>query len=277
MTATLRDVIATIEQRYDPASAQVWDTIGLVCGDPASEVNRIHVAVDPVDVVVDEAIACGAQLLLTHHPLFLGGTDSVAATTVKGRIVHRLLANGVALYVAHTNADVANPGVSDALAETLGLTAIRPLEPDTEYGLGRIGELAAPVTLRDFVVGVAKALPATRWGVRAAGDPDRLVHTVAVAGGACADLAEPAAVLGADVLLTSDLKHHRTAEAIADLDIALVDVAHWASEQPWVISAAGLLADDLRAAGTTVEITASTAVTDPWTLHAPSPDSLEDM
>jgi dinuclear metal center YbgI/SA1388 family protein len=267
-------VVAALELRYDPSWAQEWDSVGLVCGDPAAAVSRVHVAVDPVEVVVEEAIANGAQLLVTHHPLFLGGTDSVAATTAKGRLVHRLVTNGVALYVAHTNADVAPDGVSDALAAAVGLTNARPLEPGATHGLGRIGELAEPTTLRDFTAAAAKALPATRWGVRAAGDPDRPVRTVVVGGGACAELAEPAAALGADVLLTSDLKHHRTAEAVADLGIGLIDAAHWATEQPWVIAAAAVLATDLAAAGTTVVCTASTAVTDPWTLHAHSPEEL---
>jgi dinuclear metal center YbgI/SA1388 family protein len=271
--AQLAAVVAAIERRYDPSWAQDWDSVGLVCGDPAAEVSRIHIAIDPVQIVVDEAIAAGAQLLFVHHPLFLGGTDSVAATSAKGRLVHRLITNGVALHVAHTNADVARPGVSDALAEALGLRAVRGLDAASERGLGRLGELAEPMTLRDFVAVATEALPATRWGLRAAGDPDRVVRTVCVAGGAGAELAGPAADLGADVLLTADLKHHRTSEALAELDIALVDVAHWASEQPWVIAAAGLLAADLRDAGTNVEVTASRTVTDPWTLHTCSPEA----
>jgi dinuclear metal center YbgI/SA1388 family protein len=270
----LGDVVAAVERRYDPSSAAEWDSVGLVCGDPDAKVSRVYVAVDPVAVVVDEAIASGAQLLLTHHPLFLGGTESVAATTAKGRAVHRLLTNGVALYVAHTNADVALPGVSDALAETLGLRDVRQINAAAERGLGRIGELAKPLSLREFTAAAAKALPATRWGVRAAGDPDRVVSTVAVCGGSGGELAEAAAAAGADVLLTSDLKHHRTSEAIAETGIALVDAAHWATEQPWVLLAAALLFEDLREAGTTVEITPSTTVTDPWTLHAHSPEAL---
>lgn len=266
------DVVATLERRYDPSWAAEWDAVGLVCGDPAAAVSRVHLAVDPVEVVVDEAIAIGAQLLVTHHPLFLGGTESVAATTAKGRVVHRLVTHGLALYVAHTNADVASPGVSDALGAVLGLGDLRPI--DATDGLGRIGELAAPMTLREFTAAAVAALPATRWGVRAAGDPDRRVSTVAVCGGSGGDLAEAAAAAGADVLLTSDLKHHRTSEALADFGIALVDAAHWATEQPWVVSAATLLAADLVAAGITVETTPSTTVTDPWTLHAHSPEEL---
>jgi dinuclear metal center YbgI/SA1388 family protein len=275
--ARLADIVASIERRYDPSTAAEWDAVGLVCGDPEAEVGRVHVAVDPVAVVVDEAIEAGAQLLFVHHPLFLGGTESVAATSTKGRLVHRLVTNGVALYVAHTNADVAMPGVSDALADVLGLSDVRAIDGVDPVGLGRIGELAAAMSLREFVEAAAQALPTTAWGVRAAGDPDRLVRTVAVAGGSCGELAEAAAAAGADVFLTSDLKHHRTSEAVADYGIALLDAAHWATEQPWVVSAAALLAADLREAGTTVVVTPSTLVTDPWTLHARHTHSPEEL
>jgi len=264
----LAEVVRELECHYDPAWAEPWDAVGLVCGDPETSVARVLFAVDPVEVVVDEAITGGFDLLVTHHPLFLGGTTSVAATTPKGRVVHRLLRAGIALYVAHTNADVASPGVSDALGDALGLSDLRPLLPELgarsgPCGLGRVGELAEPMTLTEFTDHVARSLPRTSWGVRAAGDPHRVVRTIAVCGGSGGDLAAEARGTGADVLLTSDLKHHAASESVADLGICLVDAAHWATEWPWLKSAARILA-------TTVETSVSTTVTDPWTLHATS-------
>ena len=364
----LGEVVATLEEHYDPTWAEEWDAVGLVLGDPDADVTRAHFAVDPVAAVADEAIATGAQLLVTHHPLFLRGTTSVAATTAKGRLVHRLIGNGVGLYVAHTNADVADPGVSDALATALGVRDVQPLDPrpgepqdklvtfaptdavdrmldalsaagagtignytrcaylgdgtgtflpggdsdpaigqpgevtrtpetrieivlprsrrrevvrallDTHpyeepaydvlelarlegpRGLGRLGVLAQSTTLAAFTTAVARALPATVWGVRAAGDPRRMVRTVAVCGGSGGELAAAAARAGADVLVTADLRHHPASEHVEDGGVALVDAAHWATEWPWLAQAAQLL--------TTVDTTVSTAVTDPWTVHA---------
>jgi dinuclear metal center YbgI/SA1388 family protein len=125
--ATVADVVAVMDELYDPRGAEPWDAVGLVCGDPAAPVRRLLLAVDPVATVADEAIETGADMVVTHHPLYLRGTTSVAATDAKGRLVHRLIRAGVALHVAHTNADVADPGVSDALAAALGLTDLRPL------------------------------------------------------------------------------------------------------------------------------------------------------
>jgi dinuclear metal center YbgI/SA1388 family protein len=129
VTTRLRDVLDVLDGHYPPGTAAEWDAVGLVCGDPDAPVRRVLFAVDPVEPVVDEVVAGGFDLLVTHHPLFLRGTTSVAATTSKGRVVHRLIAAGAALHVAHTNADVAVPGVSDALAELFGLRDLRPLQP----------------------------------------------------------------------------------------------------------------------------------------------------
>ncbi len=125
---TLAQAVDALESLYPPALAADWDSVGTVCGDPADPVRAVLFAIDPVEAVVDEAVRMGVDLLVTHHPLFLRGTSSVAATTAKGRVVHRLIKAGIGLHVAHTNADHAKPGVSDALASALGLAEVRPIE-----------------------------------------------------------------------------------------------------------------------------------------------------
>jgi dinuclear metal center YbgI/SA1388 family protein len=362
-----------MDELYPPAWAASWDAVGLVCGDPDAEVRRVHLAVDPVEAVVTEALELGADLLVTHHPLYLRGTRSVAATDPKGRVVHRLVSSGCALLVAHTNADVADPGVSDALAAAVGLQGTRPLQPQPadpldklvvfvpeedadrlldalaeagagsigDYdrcawtttgtgtfrplaganptvgsvgaveqvretrlevvlprasrnavlravlavhpyeepaydvfelatvlgsrGLGRVGELPAPVALEELTRQVAAALPVTAWGVRAAGDPARVVSTLAVCGGAGDSLLRDAARSGAEAFLTADLRHHPASEAPEGL--ALLDAAHWATEWPWLADAARRLS-----AATRVDTSVSEIVTDPWTTAArPTP------
>ncbi|UER54695.1 Nif3-like dinuclear metal center hexameric protein [Kineosporiaceae bacterium SCSIO 59966] len=124
---TLGDVVAVLDRLYPPGQAEPWDAVGLVCGDPAATVRKVLLAVDPVAEVVQEALEWGAELVVTHHPLLLRPVHSVAATTAKGRVVHDLVRGGSALFVAHTNADSARPGVSDALARVLGLEDLHPL------------------------------------------------------------------------------------------------------------------------------------------------------
>lgn len=126
----LADVVRLLEQRYPPATAEPWDAVGLVAGDPDAPVRKVLLAVDPVATVVDEALEWGADLVVTHHPLLLRGVHSVAATTFKGALLHRLVRGGCALLAAHTNADAATGGVADALADAFGLLDVVPLVAD---------------------------------------------------------------------------------------------------------------------------------------------------
>ncbi|WP_329787649.1 Nif3-like dinuclear metal center hexameric protein [Lentzea sp. DG1S-22] len=265
----LADVIAVLESAYPPKTAEKWDAVGLVCGDPAEDVTRVLVCVDPASSVVDEAVEVGAQLVVAHHPLLLRGVNGVPADDPKGALVHRLIRSGAALYCAHTNADSALPGVSDALAGAIGLTVTGPLEPAEPEGtgLGRIGELPEAEPLSAFTRRVAGALPATVQGVRAAGDPNRLVKRVAVCGGAGDSFLEAVKRAGVDAYVTADLRHHPALEHVESGGPALVDVAHWASEWPWCEQAAEILR---AAVGGRVDVLVSTRRTDPWTVGASS-------
>ncbi|MFD4368247.1 Nif3-like dinuclear metal center hexameric protein [Rhodococcus sp. NPDC058521] len=369
------DVIAELEHAYPPALAESWDSVGLVCGDPADPVTKVLFAVDPTAEVVDEAIEWGAELLVTHHPLLLRGVDTVGAHTPKGALIHKLVRAGCALFTAHTNADSADPGVSDALAAALGLEVTGPIDPKSDEpldkwavmvprddaahvrsalfaagagrvgnyeqcswstggfgqflpvgeanpaigtvgeleqlpedrvevvasrrsrsailaalraahpyeepafdlfeiaalpssrGLGRVGVLEEPVSLRDFTERVARALPTTTWGVRAAGDPDRMVSTVAVCGGAGDSFLDRVGTLRVDAYVTADLRHHPADEHMRAGGPALIDVAHWASEFPWCGQAKGVLDGAFgEAAGLTVRV--CEIRTDPWSHSA---------
>ncbi|MEZ7006141.1 Nif3-like dinuclear metal center hexameric protein [Streptomyces sp. AD55] len=273
----LSEVIAALENLWPAERAESWDAVGTVVGDPGQEVTRVLFAVDPVQEIVDEAVSLGAGLLVTHHPLYLRGTTTVAASTFKGRVVHTLIRNDIALHVAHTNADTADPGVSDALAGALGLRVVGPLVPDPgdpggRRGLGRICELDHPLTVREFGRRAAARLPATAQGVRVAGDPEATVRTVAVSGGSGDSLFDHVRAAGVDAFLTADLRHHPASEARAHSPLALFDAAHWATEWPWCELAAAQLDEISDRRGWGLRVHVSRTVTDPWTAHAASAD-----
>ncbi|MER7914922.1 MULTISPECIES: Nif3-like dinuclear metal center hexameric protein [unclassified Streptomyces] len=271
----LSEVIAALENLWPAERAESWDAVGTVVGDPGQEVTRVLFAVDPVQEIVDEAVGLGADLLVTHHPLYLRGTTTVAASHFKGRVVHTLIKNDIALHVAHTNADAADPGVSDALAGALDVRVVRPLVPDPtdpngRRGLGRVCELDHPLTLRELAARAAERLPATAQGIRVAGDPDTVVRTLVVSGGSGDSLFEQVRAAGADAFLTADLRHHPASEAVAQSPLALLDAAHWATEWPWCEQAAGQLDEISDRHGWDLRVHVSTTVTDPWTAHAAS-------
>ena len=271
----LSEVIAALENLWPAERAESWDAVGTVVGDPDQEVTRVLFAVDPVQEIVDEAVQLGADLLVTHHPLYLRGTTTVAASHFKGRVVHTLIKNDIALHVAHTNADTADPGVSDALAGALDLRVVRPLVPDPtdpngRRGLGRVCALDHPLTLRELAERAAERLPATAQGIRAAGDPEAVIRTVAVSGGSGDSLFDQVRAAGVDAFLTADLRHHPASEAVAQGPLALLDAAHWATEWPWCELAASQLDEISDRHGWDLRVHVSTAVTDPWTAHAAS-------
>ncbi len=265
--STLADVETCVEALWPIAGAEPWDAVGLLSGDPAAEVRRIHLAVDAVLDTVDEAIDVRADLLIVHHPLLLRGVTTVAETRYKGAVLARLIRAGCALLAAHTNADVVTSGTSAVLADRLGLHDTRPLVPsavNAAHGIGRVGDLPEPTTLGRLARGLSDILPATAQGIRVAGEYDRAVTRVALCAGAGdAYLALPD-VLAADVYITSDLRHHPASEARENARVArgpaLVDVSHWASEWLWLEVAATQLRDALPG----VEVTVSDLRTDPW-------------
>jgi dinuclear metal center YbgI/SA1388 family protein len=268
---TLGQVLLAVEELWPESLAENWDEVGLVAGHPSAPVTRVMLAVDPTLAVIEEAVAWGAELLVTHHPLLLKGVTSVAATTAKGQAIHRLIESGTALLTVHTNGDSAVGGVSDVLADALGLEGVVPLTVAAnglpEEGIGRVGDLADVMSLGDFAARVFGILPSVAGGVRVSGDKDGLVRRIAVCGGAGDSLFNEVRANNADVYVTADLRHHPASEAreaAVNGRPYLIDVSHFASEWLWLPAAASALGNVLADQGHDVEIQVSNTNSDPW-------------
>lgn len=275
MTAAprLRDVTAMLETLYPLGFAEDWDRVGLIAGVDDEPVQAILLALDPTIAVADEAADVGAQLLITHHPLLLKGASHLPATTGKGAVLTRLLRARTALWCGHTNADRADYGTTRALARALGLRGVTPLLAPTDkedglFGLGIQGTVA-PTTVGDLAQLLADRLPPTVQGAKFTGDADRPVQRVVVCPGAGDSLLNLVAGTGADVYITSDLRHHPALEHLesrADHAAvpALIDVPHWASESMWLPLLKEQLEEGARRMGWQVEVRLSEIRTDPW-------------
>ena len=266
MAHSLSDVCTVIERLWPADGAESWDASGLVSGRLDAPVARILLTVDAVAETVDEAIDTDADLLLAHHPLLLRGVTTVAEDRYKGALLARLIRADCALVAAHTNADVVADGTSAVFAELLGLQHTHAIVEGTRpgTGIGRVGRLAEPTTLGRLARRIADVLPATASGVRASGDYDAPVSTVALCAGAGDAYLAEADVVSADVYVTSDLRHHPASEAREQALLgggpALIDVSHWASEWLWLQTAARQLRDELP----DLAVSISEARTDPW-------------
>lgn len=287
---TLYEAAKALEQLYPLRYAEQWDAPGLIVGDVRKRVQRIVCVCDPTLAMVDRALAMGADLLVTHHPLFFRAVHEVAGFGVRGEIVRRLIENNCGLWVGHTNADAAWRGVAHAAADSFGLHNLRPLVPQSqldsyghEVGLGRIGELNSPVTLRDFAHTVFNALPSTHFGVQVAGNLDAQVRSVAVLPGSGDSLFDEVRAAGVDVYVTSDLRHHPATDAIEqaryeaqlrfdcglessqNMRPMLINTPHSAIESLWFNYAVGDIADSVaKISGERPEVTWIGEACDPW-------------
>lgn len=262
MAVKVADVVALMDQYYPPALKEEWDRVGLVVGDPEAEVHSIALAVDPCAATVNEAIARGAQLLITHHPLYLRGTSSVAAINGKGEWVQQLIKHDCALFAAHTNADAAADGSGMALANLLKLEHVRPLEPsviDPQLGIGTVGELPLTMSVRELAQRLKALIPETPAGITIGGDPERIVRTVALCPGSGDSLFAAVRAAHADVYVTADLRHHPATDHLWNHGCPLIGLTHFASEWP-------LLVNIRRRLNAYLDVPAyiSTIVTDPW-------------
>ena len=226
---TVREIERALFTLAPREGAMEWDNVGHLLGDPEQAVSRVLVALDITEAVADEAIAGQCQLIISHHPVMNCKwlpVQTVRSDTPQGHLLLKLLRHGVSAICMHTNLDVARGGVNDCLAETLALVDPGPLgDPD---GLCRMGTLAEPMPLREFVRRVCRALGAN--GVRYAGT-GALVRRVAVGGGSCGDYEDAVIAAGCDTFVTSDLSYHQFLDA-AGKGINLIDAGHFPTEDP---------------------------------------------
>lgn len=263
--ATLAELTSTFESRWPLAGAESWDAPGLVSGSAGQAISKVLLTVDVTAAVLDHAISIGANLILAHHPYIMRGVTTLAEDTAKGALLARAIRANIAIYAAHTNADIVTDGVSDVLAKALGLQNISALDdPSKSEGHGRLGILPESMMLGDFARLLARTLPSTATGVRVAGDYNQIVERVALCGGA-GDSFIPAAIAAhADVYLSSDLRHHVVQDArelaLVQGSPAIIDVAHWAAEWLWLSTAAG----ELRKIYPDIDFEVCDLNTDPW-------------
>lgn len=264
MAEKLENILALLDKYYPPETAEEWDRVGLIVGDPQAEITKIGFAVDPCQSTVEEALDKQAQLLITHHPLYLRGTSSVAVTNAKGRWVTQLIRGGCALFAAHTNADAAPDGSATALANLLELQNQRPLVPyvNSAIGLGKIGDLPMSMSVREVAERLKALLPPTPAGITIGGDAERIVKRVALSPGSGDSFLAAVRESEADVYITADLRHHPATDHLWDGGCPLIGLTHFASEWPLLPALQKRIAENFA-----VETYISILQTDPWSMR----------
>ncbi len=240
----VQTILSILEQIAPHLLASEWDNVGLLIGSASSKVSGILLALDPTISLIAEAQAVDANLIITHHPAIFQPLKHLR--TDQPSFVAAALRAGINVIGCHTNFDATCEGVSDVLAQALGLTGISPLlaqEQGSRCGLGRIGFLPEPLAPEDFLSRLSQAI-AVPWLLEAGPRP-AVIAKAAVCGGSCADLAETALAAGADVFLTSEIKHH-VARWAEEAGLWLLDGGHFATENPAMRRLGQLLAEKIQ-------------------------------
>ena len=222
----VKDIIKVIED-FAPLSIQEgWDNSGLCVGSPEDEVTSVLLALDCTPALVDEAVACGADMIITHHPLIFSGLKKISPDNMVGEAVIKAIRAGISIYAAHTNADKVLAGVSGAMAAKLGLENVRILEDEgTGTGLGTVGDLPEPMTAEQAV-----ELVRDRFALKcmkASRPISGMISRVAMCGGSGGSLIGAAQKAGAQLYISGDISYHNffTPEGFM-----IMDIGHYESE-----------------------------------------------
>lgn len=236
MTVLVKDIIHHLDNEAPFSLAETWDNVGLLVGNPEQPATSLLVGLDPTNTLLDEAIATGADTIITHHPVIFQPLPRINTADPIGRLLEKALSHRISIIACHTNLDSAAEGVSDILGRSLGLANLVPLLPapgadDPRIGMGRIGYYKEAIPAADFLRTAMEELGLPTLQV--AGPLPDTVRTVAVCGGSGSDLAQTAYNRGADIYLTAEIKHS-TARWAEEHNFCIIDGTHYGTEQPAV-------------------------------------------
>lgn len=227
------DILDIIETIAPAKLAEPWDNIGLMIGRPAEKVSAILIGLDPTPALLDEAEALAADLIITHHPVIFHPLKSIDLARPDGKFIDQALRKRISVISSHTNLDSAPHGVSEILAQRLGLSETAPLarheDSESGCGLGCIGAYADPISAPEFIRRL-RAACTPPW-ILGAGPPPEKISRAAVCGGSCSELADKARQAGAQVFVTAEIKHH-IARLAEQTGLWIIDAGHFATEHP---------------------------------------------
>lgn len=220
------DTIAPFETAMD------FDNVGILAGNSAAQVNKTLLSLDITPPVINEAEKLGAELIISHHPIIFTPLKSLDY----GSVPYLLAKSGITAICAHTNLDLAQCGVNTCLAKALKLNSINLISGDAIA----VGILSMPLTPTEFAHKVKTDLRCN--GLRYT-KGSKKITTVAVSSGAGGDNVFKALSLGADALVTGEIKHNYILSAV-EHGLTIVDAGHYKTEDVVIQPLADMLKEN---------------------------------
>jgi dinuclear metal center YbgI/SA1388 family protein len=262
----ISEILEALEQFAALSFQESYDNSGLLVGDPNWHCTGILCTLDSTEEVILEAKAAGCNLVIAHHPIIFAGLKQLNGKTYVEKTVIAAIKNDIAIYAIHTNLDNVMGGVSNAMADKLGLIHKKLLQPkpnpklpesidNQTIGAGLVAELPVPMEETGFLQMLQTSF--NLQVIRHTAFLGKPIQKVAVCGGSGSFLLNDALKAKADIYISSDFKYHEFFDAEGRILIA--DIGHWESEQFTV----GLLIDILQAKFPTFAVLKSVIKTNP--------------
>ncbi|HOG41876.1 MAG TPA: Nif3-like dinuclear metal center hexameric protein [Bacteroidales bacterium] len=218
-----KDIALIIEEFAPLGTQEPWDNSGFCIGSPEQEIKGVMIGFDPTPELIEAAVAKGADMVITHHPLIFSGIKKINPDTFIGKAITLAIKHGMVIYSAHTNADKAEGGVTALMAKRLGLQDITPLD---ETLLALVGTLPSPVEPQALSAFVKKAFGIERLrSSRLIGEP---VSRVSVCAGSGSSFIPQAIEADAQLFITGDVSYHHF---FCPEGFMVMDIGHYESER----------------------------------------------
>lgn len=244
-----KEELIELLENFAPSSlAESWDNVGLLVSGSDKEINKILLALDLTDDVLDYSIEENIDFIITHHPVIFKPLSKIINNTAINRRVISLLKNDISLYTAHTNLDKSINGTNDALFDLLKLknkeVLLKEIKEDENIGLGRIGTLKKEMTFNDFANYVKSELNLKLLNV--VKGKEGLIRKVALCTGSAFSekFILEAVKKECDVYISGDLTYHNGHLAL-DMKINLIDATHFATENIFMDNIKNYLQENL--------------------------------
>lgn len=224
---TIKEIISDIETFAPVELQESWDNSGVQVGRTDVICSGVFVALDVTDETISAAIKCGANLIVSHHPVIFDPVRSITPNNYVGNVIMGAIKNNITIYASHTPFDITEGGINDFLATKLELNNIEPL---SESGMGRAGVLNERMSPTIFVQFLKDRLNLNC--VRMSCKTKQYIHKIALCGGSGGSLIDDAVRVGADMFVTGDVKYHNFIQYQNVINI--VDVGHFESEYQFI-------------------------------------------
>lgn len=227
----LNEIIKVLEKRFPLTNKEEWDNVGLMVGRRQNEIKKIQLSLDVTMETIDNAIENGVDLIISHHPMIFSGVKKINSDTIIGEKIIKAIENNIAVYSLHTNLDSTKDGLNDYVGKKLNLFDGKIIDEinENESGIGRVYSLGEKIKFYGFVEKIKENFLTNNLRVSGKNLDELLVKKVAVVNGAGSSYWRKAKKMGADLLVTGDVKYHEALDAVEE-GFCIIDIGHYETE-----------------------------------------------